>query len=116
MKILKNLFRLSLLVLVVTVLSGAQLNHVNYINADLAVQSTDFHPDGDVEGVWMPSGRLADFHPDGDVEGVWMPSGRLADFHPDGDVEGVWMPSGRLADFHPDGDVEGVWMPSGRLA
>ncbi|RLD49205.1 MAG: hypothetical protein DRI88_00985, partial [Bacteroidetes bacterium] len=103
MKILKNLFRFSLLVLVVTVLSGVQLNYVNHMNTDLAVQSADFHPEGDVEGMWEPSGRLADFHPEGDVEGMWEPSGRLADFHPEGDVEGMWEPSGRLADFHPEG-------------
>jgi len=104
MKILRKLFHLSLLVLLITCVTGTQLNIVAYSgNTDIATQfvNTDHRPDGDVEGVWEPSGRLAltDHRPDGDVEGVWEPSGRLAltDHRPDGDVEGVWEPSGRLA-------------------
>jgi len=62
MKILRKLFHLGLLVLIITCVAGTQLNIVAYSgNADIATQfvNTDHRPDGDVEGMWEPSGRLA---------------------------------------------------------
>ena len=62
MKILKNLFQLSLVVLVIAVLSGFQLNfNKDIVKSDLAIQNTEIGipPDGDVSGVWQPGGRLA---------------------------------------------------------
>jgi hypothetical protein len=104
MKNLRKLFHLSLLAFVLICVAGIQLNYVSSIdNSDNSVNITtnDHRPEGDVEGVWVPSGRLANAHhrPEGDVEGVWVPSGRLANAHhrPEGDVEGVWVPSGRQA-------------------
>jgi hypothetical protein len=83
MKNLRKLFHLSLLVFVLTCVAGIQLNYVSSIeNTDNSVNiaNNDHRPEGEVEGVWMPSGRLASTHhrPEGEVEGVWMPSGRLA--------------------------------------
>jgi len=83
MKNLRKLFHLSLLVLVLICVAGIQLNYVSGIeNTDNTVNiaNNDYRPEGDVEGVWVPSGRLANAHhrPEGDVEGVWVPSGRQA--------------------------------------
>jgi hypothetical protein len=83
MKSLKNLFQLSLVVLVVAVLSGFQLNFdKEIVKSDLAIQNTEIGvpPDGEVVGVWQPGGRLAEIGvpPDGEVVGVWQPGGRLA--------------------------------------
>ena len=103
MKILRNLFRFSLLVFVLICFAGIQLNYVSSTeNTDNSlIVNNDHRPDGEIEGVWCPSGRLAsiDHRPDGEIEGVWCPSGRLAsiDHRPDGEIEGVWCPSGRLA-------------------
>ncbi|PLW97743.1 MAG: hypothetical protein C0591_05915 [Marinilabiliales bacterium] len=83
MKNLRKLFHLSLLAFVLICVAGIQLNYVSSIeNTDNSVNivTNDHHPEGDVEAVWCPSGRLASAHhrPEGDVEAVWCPSGRQA--------------------------------------
>ena len=62
MKNLRRLFHLSLLVLVLTCVAGIQLNYVSGTeNTDNSVNivNNDHRPEGEVEGVWMPSGRQA---------------------------------------------------------
>ena len=67
MKNLRNLFRFSLLILVLICFAGIQLNYVSSTENNTLIVKKDHRPDGEVVGMWEPSGRLAslDHRPEG---------------------------------------------------